>query len=505
MSAERVGSGEIGSTGFNASEPEQVPGDPDLGLRVGRLETVVSGLALVLERLESGGEPLDGMALEDFDDPAASNEALDLVFQSFSDARRDLAALRHAMPVLAAAPFSSPQRTVLVGVEERARSAARLADAFEAYRRSIDQRVPPRTPGGIARLDEFLGMIVRALRDVAAVVDQAPGAQAAPSSAMPRPAPVLPPLEVVLAATAPAPPPPPLVPAVTLEPTVAPSASLTALPPIDASTVATQPSVMPGSPPTVSRGRGSLGAWLWRHVQRRRTRLVVESAAVVVVALVILVSAMHPGAVPSGAFGATSSPSGSPGSTLGAPVAVGGGSSPGVSASPGRPTPVGQTAAPAGPGATSQPQGSAPPAPTPPRPTPQPTQQTSPTADPGIPAGQFADRIAAAADQIDGYLATITTAVKGADFQGAHSAAVSMAGVSSTERTWLLAHPPASCYAFSYDTAMTRYGDLLATATSIETAADAADANAIHQDVGSAHGDVSALKQAANKAVTACA
>jgi hypothetical protein len=504
MTAENVGSGEIGSTGGTASGREVVPGDPDLELRVGRLETVVSGLALVLGRLESGGGPLDGMTLDDFDDPGASNEALDLLFQSFSEARRDLSVLRHAAPSLAAAPFSSPQRTVLVGLAEQARSAASLADAFEAYRRSVDQRVPPRTPGGIARLDEFLGMIVRALRDVAAAVDQAPGAQVAPPSAMPRPAPVLPPLEVVLAATAPAPP-RPMVPAVAPRPPVAPAASVTAAPRMMATPVPKQPTVIPRSAGTTPRGRGPLAAWLWRHVQQRRTRLVVESAAVVVVALAILVSAMHPGAVPSGAFAASDSPSGGPGSTVGGPVAVGAGSSPGVSASPGGPTPVGQTDAPGDPGATSGPPGSAAPAPTPPRPTPRPTQRPTPTASPGNPAGQFADRMSAAADQIDGYLATITTAVKDADFQGARGAAVSMATVSSTERTWLQAHPPADCYASSYDTALTSYGNLIATATSIETAADAADANAIHQDVGSAHGDVSALKQAGSKAVTACA
>jgi hypothetical protein len=148
---------------------------------------------------------------------------------------------------------------------------------------------------------------------------------------------------------------------------------------------------------------------------------------------------------------------------------------------------------------------SSPAATAPPRATPRPTHTPAPTSNPAIPAGQFADRISAAADQIDGLLGTITTAVKEADFQGARGAAVSMAAISSTERTWLLAHPPAACYASSYDIAMTRYGDVIETATAIQAAADAADANAIHQDVGSAHGDVSALKQAGSKAVTACA
>jgi hypothetical protein len=233
---------------------------------------------------------------------------------------------------------------------------------------------------------------------------------------------------------------------------------------------------------------------------------VVESAAILVVALVILVSALRPGGVPTGASGAIGSPSGGPGSTIGGPVAVGGGSSPRVSASPEGPTAIDQTAAPGGPGATGAPEPtSGPPAPTsPPRPTPRPTQQPSPTIDPAIPAGQFADRISAAADQIDGYLATITTAVKGSDFQAARGAAVSMAAVSSTEQAWLLSHPPAACYASSYDTAVTRYGEVTTTATSIQSAADAADANAIHQAVGSAHGDVSALKQAGTKAITAC-
>ena len=102
-------------------------------------------------------------------------------------------------------------------------------------------------------------------------------------------------------------------------------------------------------------------------------------------------------------------------------------------------------------------------------------------------------------------MATVSSAVQDADFQGASAAASSIATISSTERSWLLANPPASCFASSYDTAVTRYGDVTATATSIEQAAEAGDANAIHQQVGGSHGDVSALKQAASKAVTACA
>src|SRR6476661_7650516 len=174
MTSERDGSTQIGAAGFEPHDNDAASADPELGSRLRRLATLVGGLRIVLARLESGGEPLDGMAFEDFDDPGASNEALDLVFESFSDARRDLAVLRSAAPGLAGATFASPRRTVLVGLKEVSRSAASLAEAFDVYRRSIDQRVPPRTPGGSARLDEFLAMIVRALRDVVAVVPAAP-------------------------------------------------------------------------------------------------------------------------------------------------------------------------------------------------------------------------------------------------------------------------------------------------------------------------------------------
>src|SRR5204863_9917154 len=119
MTVESVGSGGEGMAGFAATGSEdtgQAPesGDADLLPRVRRLETLVAGLGIVLERLESGGEPLDGMAFDDFDDPGASNEELDLVFESFSDARRDLAALRHAVSLLIGRTLASPQRTLLV-------------------------------------------------------------------------------------------------------------------------------------------------------------------------------------------------------------------------------------------------------------------------------------------------------------------------------------------------------------------------------------------------------
>ncbi|HTK43830.1 MAG TPA: hypothetical protein VL749_00560 [Patescibacteria group bacterium] len=483
MTSERDGSTQIGAAGFEPRDNDSASGEAELAPRVRRLQTLVKGLGIVLERLESGGEPLDGMAFEDFDDPGASNEALDLVFESFSDARRDLAVLRHAAPLLAGATFASPARTVLVGLGELSRSAGSLAEAYERYRRSIDQRVPPRTPGGSARLDEFLGMIVRALRDVAAVVQAAPA---------------LPPLAVVLAT------PPAVTPtavAAASAPAVAPSAAVRADPVVlpAASLPAAQRAPAQAKPATPP-----VGAWLCQHVQRRRTRLLVESGALLLVVLVIVASAMLRGGPPTGATGVLDPSNGTPGSSIGGPVAVGGGSSPQASPSPGASPLAGQTAAPGTPGATT-----APPASTPPRATPRPTSPPGPTPqptpDPAIAAGKFADRISAATGEIDGLLAAISSAVQDADFQHASAAASNIATISSTERSWLLSNPPASCFASSYDTAVTRYGDVIATATSIEQAAEAADANTIHQEVGSTHGDLSALKQAATKAVTACA
>ena len=87
----------------------------------------------------------------------------------------------------------------------------------------------------------------------------------------------------------------------------------------------------------------------------------------------------------------------------------------------------------------------------------------------------------------------------------AKAGADEIATIAKTERSWLLAHPAAACFESFQASAFATYGDLLATATAIAQDADAGDGNAIHQEVGTSHGDVSALRQAGSKAVTACA
>ena len=118
---------------------------------------------------------------------------------------------------------------------------------------------------------------------------------------------------------------------------------------------------------------------------------------------------------------------------------------------------------------------------------------------------KFADRVTAAAGSIDGLLGTVTTQVQDADFDAAKGAAGQIAAIALTEQSWLLSHPAKACYEPYHATAMETYAELMTTATTIAKHADEADANAIHNDVAHSHLDVSTLKQAASKAVTACA
>jgi hypothetical protein len=85
------------------------------------------------------------------------------------------------------------------------------------------------------------------------------------------------------------------------------------------------------------------------------------------------------------------------------------------------------------------------------------------------------------------------------------AAADEIATIATRERSWLRSHPSKACYDSFQEAAVARYTDLIATATAIAADADAGDANAIHKEVASAHGDVSALKQAGNRAVASCA
>jgi hypothetical protein len=110
-----------------------------------------------------------------------------------------------------------------------------------------------------------------------------------------------------------------------------------------------------------------------------------------------------------------------------------------------------------------------------------------------------------AADSIDGLLGSITTAVHDGDLPSAKTGAEEIASIATAEQSWLVSHPAAACFESFQDSALATYGFLIATATSIAQNADAGDGNAIHQEVGTSHGDVSALRQAGTKAVTACA
>ena len=465
MAGSEDGESAIDAIGTGASRPNPAVLERAIALRLERLEHLVAGLGIVLQRLQEGGQPLEGMTFDDFDDPAASNEALDVLFESSADARRDLSAVRRDLPVLMAATISASRHPARVRFERLAASANVLAERFEEQRRSIDQRVPPRTPGGVARLDEFVVINLRVLREVAATVAELPAITTA----------------------------------------VEPSAALAAAAPGAA------PS-NPIAPPVAARPeRVPLGAWLWQHLRRRRTRLMLEGAGVALVAIVILVSALGNGVGPEGFAAATNSPGGFPSSTAPAPVAVGGGS-PVPSASPVGSAAAAPSALSSIPPPSSQPGPSVQPGPTsgppgtpPPHPTPRPTAGPAPTPDDAAAAARFADRLESATSSIDTTLGDITDAVQGAAFEQAAAGARSLATISTDEHTWLIAHPPAACFQDSYASALTRYTALLDTASSIEQSAAAEDGNAIHQQVGSAHNDVAGLRQAASKAVASCA
>jgi hypothetical protein len=225
----------------------------------------------------------------------------------------------------------------------------------------------------------------------------------------------------------------------------------------------------------------------------------VEAAGVVVIAAVILASALGGGGRTPGSVAGPGSASVRPSET-GSPGVALGGESPGGSPSPPASPDDGGTRAPTTPGPSS-----AAPAPTPPRSTPRPTQRPAPTQDPAAAATRFSNRIATAATSIDGLLNTISTAVQDADLPTAATAADDIATTATRERAWLLSHPAAACYQSLQESAMASYGDLIVTATTIAQTADAGDANAIHPQVASSRGDVAALRQAGNRAVAACA
>ena len=410
--------------------------EADLEPRVVRLEQLIAGFEDVLERFQGASAAFGATVFDNFDDPGVSNDALDLLFASSTEARRDLAVLRRDAPALVAASRAGAEHPLLTRLRLLGKSAAGVAARFEQYDRSIGAALPPRTPGGVGRLNEFVALIVRALLDIAEVIDDLRLGE------------------------------------IDLRPPEQRRPSVAAV------------------------GMPVAGA-LWRILRRRRTRLMVEGAGVVVVGLVILVSALgERGRAPGSVAGPGSASVGPSGTGLPG-VAVGG--SPSQSPSPGAPTEAGASEVPTpGPG-------SAAPAPTPPRATPRPTQAPRPTPAPGATATQFNNRIMSATGSIDGLLSTISTAVQDADLPMAAAAADDIASTATRERSWLLAHPAAACYQSFRESALSGYGELIATATAIAQDAAAGDANAIHPEVASSHGAVSGLKQAGNKAIAACA
>jgi hypothetical protein len=339
-----------------------------------------------------------------------------------------------------------------VRLELVGKSAAELAARFEEYGRSVSLAVPPRTPGGVGRLNEFVALIVRALLDIA-------DAMAGMRWDLGR-----------LGFTA---------------------------------NVVEQRSMPPTRPPEQRRPLvGALGVpvagALWTILRRRRTRLMVEFGGVVLVGVLILVSALGGGGRAPGLIADPGSGSVRPSGTGYPGVAVGG--SPGLSPSPDAST----GAATSGPPAT-QGTSSAAPAPTAAVSTPRPTHLPAPTLGPVALATQFNNRIGTATASIDGLLSTITTAVQDADLPTAAAAAHDITSKASSERSWLLTHPAAACYQPFQESALTGYGELIVTAAAIVQDANAGNANAVHKDVAGSQSDISMLRQAGNKAVAACA
>ena len=433
--------------------------ETDLEPRVVRLAQLVAGFGDVLERFKGASAAFGATVFDNFDDPGVSNDALDLLFASSTDARRDLAVLRRDAPKLVAAPDAGAGHPLVRRLALLGASAAAVAAGFEAFERSIGPAVPPRTPGGVGRLNEFVALIVRALLDIAEAID---GLRWDP-------------VHPVLAAEA-----------------------------------GTQPVESPTRPPEQRRSSAAaigmpVAGALWQILRRRRTRLMIEGAGVVVVGLVILASALSGGGHTPGSITDPGSASVRPSGTDYPGVAVGS-SPPSLSPAPDASTVPGQSgAAPTSGVASTSGPSSAAPTPTPPRPTPRPAHTPAPTVEPAARATQFGNLMLTAAGSIDGFLDTIGSAVQDADLPTVTAAADDIATTATMERSWLLSHPAAACYESFQEAAFTAYGELIVTASAIVDDVNAGDANAIHPEVASSHGDVSMLRQAGNKAVAACA
>jgi hypothetical protein len=442
----------VGGSATMAGDGDGVAPNPaaleaDLDARITRLEQLVTALGVVLQRFN--GEATFGTTVfESFDDPGASNEALDLLFESTTDAHRDLAVLRQDARLLTE-PSHDSAHPLVARVGLLGESATELAGQFERYRRSIGLTVPPRTPGGVGRLDQFVAMVVRALVEIAEVVA------------------VLRPAERRIGVVA------------------------------GAVTVPQQPpSVAPrqGPRPTATVGRPMTAA-LWQGVRRRRTRLIAEFAGLAVVGLVILASALGGRGTPGPTAGNGLSGAG-PGQT--GAVAVGG--APSGSVPPGSSPEPTASGTPPTPRATS-----APPPPAGPPSAPEPTKPPAAPSGKALSATRFDNRITAGADSIDALLGTIADAVQADDLAAAESAAEDIEAIATADRAWLQSHPPKKCYRSFYNAALATYAELITTAIAVADDAEAGDATAIHKDVASGHADVTALRQAGNKAVTSCA
>jgi hypothetical protein len=411
--------------------PSQVALEASLETRLVRLEQFTSGLAVILDRLHGHRAASAATVFDDFDDPTAGNEALDIVFAACSNARRDLTALRRELTELNGVSDPSSEHQLVTRLRRLGDSANREAARFEDYRRSRDVALPPRSPGGVVRLEQLVGMVVMALHE--------------------------------LAQTAP----------------------------------------LPARPP--ARDRRSMAgiavpvAGALRHIfRRRRTRLIVASAAVVAVALLVLGAALKPGDRSPGSIAGLKSATGLPRPTEEGGVAIGGGS-PSLSPAPTASAQVEPSAVPPTPRPSS-----APAAPTPAPATPRPTHRPTPPPKPPAAVTRFNNRIVAATGSIDGLLDAISAAVQDADLVMAKAGAAQIAAIASTERNWLVTHPPKACYASFQQSAFATYGELAATAATITADADAGDGKAIHKEVANSHSDVAALRVAGSKAVAAC-
>lgn len=446
---------------------------PELEDRITRLEQLVAALGLLLDRFRGSDAAFGPTAFDRMDDPAAGHAVLAILVASTADARWDVLALRRAVRTRSAEPDADVATAIGPRLDRLARSARELRARFEAHRLSLARDASVHSPQAVAQLQQIVALSARALLDI--------GELGHPSAA-----------SDTAVATA----------AAAMPPVSAPAGSV----PVGA----------PATSREVVRSRGRLAApggvagGLWQLVRSRRNRLIAETAAVALVAIVLVGSALSRRQdAPDGLIGAgvpTTQPTPTRGGLAVASLVPG---DTGVllpSVGPGA----------TGEGATPQPSsggpGTAPPGPTPaPAPTPRPPtpgpQPTPPPATPGpaAAAAQFDSRVTTSADAIDGLLGSITSAVQGGDFAAAGAAADDMAARAGSDRAWLQAHPPATCYQPFQQTAVSLYGGLIDTANDIAAHADAGDDNAIGQDVAHTHGDVSALRQLGNKAVAACA